>query len=185
MYDSDCIETERLILRTLEDEDIYDVFALMSDDYICRMAGMPVMKTLERAQSFINYYRNGWAFGITEKGRDKVIGIVQIAPSWRKRRAELGYWLLEEYRGRGYMTEAVKAVSDILFDNCWCDEIRIGVYVGNEASERVAVKCGFHPEYDAYKEDVYSCYGTVESEEFFSKTAGDMEWERRRKGKAA
>ena len=36
---TDCILTERLVLRPFVEGDEYDVFALMSDDYICKMAG--------------------------------------------------------------------------------------------------------------------------------------------------
>ena len=38
---------------------------------------------------------------------------------------------------------------------------------------------GFHLMFDSYKENVYSHYGTVESEKCFFKTAGDLVWERR------
>ena len=37
---TDCILTERLVLRPFVEGDEYDVFALMSDDYICKMAGI-------------------------------------------------------------------------------------------------------------------------------------------------
>ena len=46
MVFSDCIVTERLILRPFVDEDKDDVFALMSDDYICKMAGIKPYKTV-------------------------------------------------------------------------------------------------------------------------------------------
>ena len=178
MFTPDYIETERLILRRFKDEDIHDVFALMSDDYTCKMAGIPIFKSLERTETFMDNWAHE-AYGITEKGCDKVIGIVQTPSFWWDNRAEIGYWLLKDFRGKGYMTEAIKAVSDALLERAWCDEIRIHVFVGNEASERVAIKCGFHLMFDSYKENVYSHYGTVESEECFFKTAGDLEWERR------
>lgn len=92
----------------------------------------------------------------------------------------LGYWLAGEYCGRGYMTEAIEAVKEMLFDeNWWVDQLLLYVYVGNEASRNVALKCGFRPNYESYKESVYNPYGTVESEECFTITRGDYEWEQR------
>ena len=180
---NDSILTQRLILRHFVDGDAEDVFALMSDDYTARMAGMPVFKTIGRVERFMNAWQDD-AFAITERCSDKVIGIVQTFPQWDEKELNgyygIGYWLKEEYRGRGYMTEAVQAVKEYLLDTkrFWCDELRINVFCGNGASERVALKCGFHPRHDRYRDTVYSPYGTVESEECFSFTRGDLEWER-------
>ena len=176
MIQSNCILTERLILRRFVDEDAEDLFALMSDDYICRMAGIPPFKTFADVERFIdNWYYD--AYAITERGSDKVIGVIETIPFLWDRRASIGYWLADKFRGRGYMTEAVKAVKEILFGYWWCDELLIQVFVGNEASRRVALKCGFYPVYDAYKENVYSPYGRIESEECFTMTRDDYEWE--------
>lgn len=43
----------------------------------------------------------------------------------------------------------------------------------------MALKCGFYPKYEAYKESVYSPYGAVESEDCYSITRGDYEWQQR------
>jgi RimJ/RimL family protein N-acetyltransferase len=178
MFTPDQFTTDRLILRRFKEEDLHDVFALMSDDFTCRMAGMPVFKTLERTKKFMDNWADG-AYAITEKGGDKVIGIIQTPIFWWDHCAHLGYWLMEGYRGKGYMTEAVQAMTEFFLDEWWCDEVHIYIFVGNDASKKVAIKCGFYPKYDAYKDAVYSPYGTVESEECFVKTAGDQTWERR------
>ena len=174
----DCILTERLVLRPFEDGDANDVLALMSDDYICRMAGIKPFKTIDEAKAFMANW-SFEAYAMTEKGGDKVIGIIQMPCLWWRDAVGLGYWLAAEYRGRGYMTEAIEAVKKRLFQDWWCDEILLYVFVGNEASRNVALKCGFRPKYEAYKESIYSPYGTVESEECFTITRGDYEWEQR------
>ena len=173
-----CILTERLALRSFVDGDEEDVLALMSDDYICRMAGIKPFKSIDEAKAFMDNWECE-AYAMTEKGSDKVIGIIQMPYIWRERVVCLGYWLAAEYRRRGYMTEAVEAVKEMLFDNRWCDEILVYVFVGNEASRNVALKCGFRPKYESYKDSVYNPYGRVESEECFSITRGDYEWEQR------
>lgn len=177
---TDCIVTDRLILRHFVEEDVDDVFALMSDDYICRMAGIPPFKTPERARWFMDNWQDG-AYAITERdGDDTVIGIIQVPYHWFEGRVSFGYWLAEPYRGKGYMTEVVEALTENVFNSyLYCDEIDIFVYRGNEASRNVALKCGFFPKYEAYKECVYSHYGVAESEECYAMTRGDYEWRRR------
>ena len=178
MIVKDCIVTDRLILRRFVGGDEEDVLALMSDDYICRMAGFHPFKTVGETKKFMDIWA-GEAYAITERSDDRVIGIVQTPIYPWEARAEIGYWLAEDCRGRGYMTEAVEAVKDSLFGEWWCDELRIRVFVGNEASRNVALKCGFHPEYESYRDSIYSPYGRVESEECFVMTRGEYEWERR------
>ena len=105
----DSIKTERLVLRPFEDGDAEDVLALMSDDYICRMAGIKPFKTIDEAKAFMANWEFE-AYAMTERGGDKVIGIIQTPELWWRRASGLGYWLAAEYRGRGYMTEAIEAV---------------------------------------------------------------------------
>ena len=176
---SDFILTERLVLRRFKEDDVEDVFAQMSDDYICRMAGIPTFKTPERAWDFM-YDWWGNAYAITERGGDdKVIGIIQLPVDLFNRRVKFGYWLAAEYRGKGYMSEVVETLVERIFEDegmSWCKAIEIDVFLGNEASRNVALKCGFFPQYEEFKECVYSYYGSVESEECFLITRGDYEW---------
>ena len=57
--------------------------------------------------------------------------------------AELGYWLGEEFWGRGIMTEVVTAVTDFCFDNFPLRRISAEVFANNPASARVLEKAGF------------------------------------------
>ncbi len=52
----DYIKTERLVLRPFEDGDAEDVLALMSDDYICRNAGIRPFKSLAEAKVFMDHW---------------------------------------------------------------------------------------------------------------------------------
>lgn len=178
MIVKDCIVTDRLILRRFVGGDEEDVLALMGDDYTGRMAGFRPFRTVGEAKRFMEDWA-GEAYAVTERSDDRVIGIVQTPLCPWEGWAGIGYWLTEDSRGRGYMTEAVEAVKDCLFGRRWCDELRIHVFVGNEASRNVALKCGFHPAHEAYRDSVYSPYGRVESEECFVLTRGEYDWERR------
>jgi ribosomal-protein-alanine N-acetyltransferase len=55
----------------------------------------------------------------------------------------VGYWLGEEFWGRGIMTEAVTVVTDFCFENFPLRRISPEVFANNPASARVLEKAGF------------------------------------------
>jgi RimJ/RimL family protein N-acetyltransferase len=57
--------------------------------------------------------------------------------------AELGYWLGEEFWGRGVMTEAVVAFADFCFQNFRLRRVYAEPFGNNSASARVLEKAGF------------------------------------------
>lgn len=57
--------------------------------------------------------------------------------------AEIGYGIAEEYQGRGFATEAVKAVLVWAFQNPNVMAIEAETATENIASKRVLEKCGF------------------------------------------
>jgi len=57
--------------------------------------------------------------------------------------AEIGYWLAEEYWGRGIAAEAVAAMCRIGFERYGLARIFAAVFAYNAASCRVLEKCGF------------------------------------------
>lgn len=189
MYYIDCIVTERLTIRRMTEKDAKDVLALMSDDYTARMAGFRPISSIEEAIAFIDRWK-GESSAITKRSDDRVIGIIQTVVlmglgnralfDFRNDFVELGYLLSAEHRGKGYMTEVIGALKEFFFEHFEkVGELQAHIFCGNEASRRVALKCGFRPMYEEYRENVYSPYGTVESEETFSILLEDYEWEKR------
>ncbi len=55
----------------------------------------------------------------------------------------LGYWLGEEFWGRGIMTEAVRAITNYAFQNAEVHRLYACVYAWNPASARVLEKAGY------------------------------------------
>jgi RimJ/RimL family protein N-acetyltransferase len=55
----------------------------------------------------------------------------------------VGYWLSEEFWGRGIMTEALIAVTHFYFENFPLHRISAEVFANNPASARVLEKAGF------------------------------------------
>jgi len=62
------------------------------------------------------------------------------------RSAELGYWIGEEYWGRGIVTEAVIAVTNYGFETFNLMHIFAGTFERNLGSQRVLLKAGFELE---------------------------------------
>ena len=60
-----------------------------------------------------------------------------------RRSAEIGYWLGEDYWGKGIMTETVKAVTSFAFGNFDLCRMQAGVFATNSASVRVLEKAGY------------------------------------------
>ena len=70
------------------------------------------------------------------------IGMVGI--DWRERDApELGYWLGVEHWGRGFGTEAARAVIDFFFEEFDAEHLISGARVANPSSRNILEKCGF------------------------------------------
>ncbi len=63
----------------------------------------------------------------------------------RIRGRAIGYVLGKDYWGRGLATEAVKAVTQYLFNESTLDFLTLTYYDFNTQSKRVSEKCGFRP----------------------------------------
>jgi RimJ/RimL family protein N-acetyltransferase len=70
------------------------------------------------------------------------IGLV-LKEDVSRRSAEIGYWLGEQFWGRGIVTEAVRAVTDYAFATFDLCRVYAGVFEWNLASMRVLEKAGY------------------------------------------
>ena len=61
----------------------------------------------------------------------------------RRRSAEIGYWLGEEFWGRGIVTEVVRALTADAFERFDLSRVYAGAFEWNEASMRVLEKAGY------------------------------------------
>ncbi|MFD1429592.1 GNAT family N-acetyltransferase [Lacticaseibacillus mingshuiensis] len=58
--------------------------------------------------------------------------------------ADIGYWLGRQFRGRGVMTQAVRGLCRLGFDEYALNKITIEAAVDNHTSNAVAEHAGFH-----------------------------------------
>ena len=87
-----------------------------------------------------------FAFAITVD--NKVIGSIGVfrQVNIHRQTAELGYYIAEEYWGKGIMTEAVKQICEYVFENSDIIRIYAEPFAYNAASCRVLEKAGFQYE---------------------------------------
>lgn len=113
--------------------------------------GLPYPYTEQDGQEFIKAMlaadeNETFAFAIVYD--QKVIGSIGVfrQSNIHRRTAELGYYIAEEYWGKGIMTDAVKQVCDYVFSNSDMIRIYAEPFAYNIASCRVLEKAGFQYE---------------------------------------
>jgi len=79
----------------------------------------------------------------------EIIGLISLIDvrrqirTWTLDRAELSYWITTEYQGKGFATEASKAVIYYGFEHLNLHKIIIAHAVENAESKRICEKLGF------------------------------------------
>ncbi len=148
------LESERLQLRPHRAGDLDDSFALWSDPRVVQfISGRP--STPQQAWSRLMHYAGHWAllrFGywaLVEKASGAFVGEAGLADFHREIDAsmrnvpEAGWVLAPRFAGKGYATEAVRAV--LAWSDAHLDAARTVCMIDpqNLASIRVAEKCGY------------------------------------------
>jgi RimJ/RimL family protein N-acetyltransferase len=138
------LETERLILRAPQLGDAKVVATLANDRRIAEnTARIPHPYKRADADEFILSANRGneTTFVIALRGGGVIgaCGFTQLD----RHPPEIGYWLGVKHWGKGYATEAVRAVIDHAFTDLDCETLQSAARVTNPASRRVLEKCGF------------------------------------------
>jgi RimJ/RimL family protein N-acetyltransferase len=139
------LETERLILRAPRLADAEAIAALANDRRIAENTlRIPHPYALSDAESFIdsaNAAEGEIVFLITTHDA-RVLGGCGVG-KLDGEQPEIGYWLGVPFWGKGYATEAARAVIDHAFGDLGYDALVGGARVSNPASRRVLEKCAF------------------------------------------
>jgi RimJ/RimL family protein N-acetyltransferase len=140
------IETERLIVRAPEAEDLDDWALFLADPVATEYVG----GTQSRGVAWRNLAMQAGSWRLRGYGMysliDKVGGscIGRAGPHWPEGYPglEVGWGLLPSYWGRGLALEAVRAIVDRVFIDLGCDEILHLIDPNNVRSIRVAERLG-------------------------------------------
>ncbi len=145
--------TERLVLRAPTDADAAAIEAACQDPEIPRWTTVPSPYARKDADDFVRLVDEWWASGVETVwaifAEDRLVGMIglhDIARHHAGGHAEIGFWAGREARGRGYMTEAARAVVDWGFSELRLARIAWRAVAGNVPSARTARALGFRYE---------------------------------------
>lgn len=157
-----------MILRDFKPEDINDIVRLANNAKVAKYLAsrFPHPYTHKDAEWWIN---TGSKIGINKVIEEdgKFAGVVGVE-SGEKEKAhvgEIGYWLGEEFWGRGIACKAVKQMTDLVFAETNIVRLYAPVFSPNLASMKVLKKCGYQQE-GVFKNAVYKNGGYMDEHVF-------------------
>lgn len=144
------LETERLKLRALCADDRDVIFKLRTNVQVNRYIMREREKSLKQTDSFItriltNVAENKSVYWvITSRENGKLLGTICLWNfAFDAMEAELGYELFPTHQGKGFMHEALQAVTRYGFDSLRLELISAYTHKENEASIRLLERNAF------------------------------------------
>ena len=159
------ISSARLIIRDHIESDLRDLHRLISDKEIMYYLPEILTNTIEDTKENLgvaisesyNENRTKYFFAIIDKLTDEYIGEIgftKIKECKEGNIVNLGYFILKENWGKGYVVEASKAIIDYAFVNLNTVKVETGCLKENYKSEKVMIKLGLIKEADYKKHTI-------------------------------
>lgn len=138
------METDRLRIRPLQEKDVSGLFVLLSNPRVNCFVNEKV-STVDQAREQIKNALSGYAFAVCLKETDVFIGKLfgwlekpdTFSPCWN---------FLQEYCGKGYAAEAVRAWFDYLFKMRGVRRLYAYTEVDNFSSQQLCRRMGMRHE---------------------------------------
>jgi ribosomal-protein-alanine N-acetyltransferase len=157
------LKTKRLVLKQINANDAEAILALRSNDEVMKYIPRPYLKTKEDALELIAMFddkiENGiginWGIYFLDQP-EKLLGIIghyRIKPEHY--RAEVGYMLFPDHKGKGIVSEALKKVVEYGFNEMKLHSIEAILDPENKGSEKVLLKNGFIKEAHLIENEYY------------------------------
>ena len=143
------MKTDRLLLRDITQSDIHHIYNGLSHPDVIKYYGVSY-DTLEATQEQMDWFADN-----ENAGTGKWFAVCSLDGSVFygaggyndvdkiNRRAEIGFWLLPEYWGKGIMGEAMPIIFQYGFDVLNLHRIEGFVESGNEKCKSAVAKVGF------------------------------------------
>ncbi|MGJ1433682.1 GNAT family N-acetyltransferase [Sphingobacterium spiritivorum] len=148
------IETERLIIRELEDSDCKGIFRLDSNPEVHRYLGGKPLTTEKQASEVIAFIRKQYQehgigrWAVIQKESNEFIGwsgfkLIKVMTNNHIDYLDIGYRFVQEAWGQGYATESGKACLQYAKTNLTHYPIHAISDINNLDSKKVLEKLGF------------------------------------------
>lgn len=134
------LKTERLIIRIASDEEMRRLISEENDPELKKAYGEMLQGCIDCPEQ-----RQWYAVWFIELPTGECIGDLCFKGLSDDGSVEIGYGLFPEYWGKGYATEAVKAVTAWAAAQTGVIKIEAETDAGNIASQKVLARCGFVP----------------------------------------
>ncbi|GHA42458.1 hypothetical protein GCM10008927_03670 [Amylibacter ulvae] len=135
----DVIQTKRLTLRHFTSADAPAVAKALNDYEVARwLSSAPNPYGLDDAKKFINKTKSMKIKPFAIFDQNQFVGCIGTDGL-----VGLGYWIAQDHWGKGYASEAVRAVVNWHFSNPKNTELRSGYIADNDKSAAVQQKLGF------------------------------------------
>lgn len=147
-------ESERLHLRCYRagDGPLYYVVSRRNREHLARYESDNVVmqiKTEEEAEIMVRdlaadwVARNSFFIGVFDKQDQHFVAQVYIGPvNWDLPEFQIGFFVDKEHEGKGYVTEAVRATLDFIFEYLRAHRVSAECDETNVRSSRVLERCG-------------------------------------------
>lgn len=145
------IESDRLVIRQFRMNDMFKFWDYVSDEELYKYLICSRFSSRDKSDTFVmnivlSYKQSDLTrFAIADRNTDELVGAISayIKNYGSYIEIELGYWIGREYQGRGYMSEALKAMIDSIEDIDGLRAIRADILKENKASMKLVEKLGF------------------------------------------
>lgn len=138
-----------IVIRKAEPNDLESVFYnVWSDSEVLSTTLMKTSANLEEAKGRLertmNFQSDKDAFFLALKDTNEVIGLCGIIPMGNDVFEEGGFIIGKRYQHKGYGTEMLNILLDVAFNYYGCKEFVYSYCVGNDKSQGLCRKFGFH-----------------------------------------
>jgi len=145
------IQTERLLLRNITERDMPFIYRLFSLEETNQFVSFDPVKDMADAWKIYELYCKPkphlFRLAIVLSGTGELVGTIGLfSIDMENKRATLGYDLLPEHWGKGYMTEAIGAMLKHAFTKMKLNRIQASAEPANVRSICCLERCGFRRE---------------------------------------
>lgn len=144
------IETERLILKALTDDDANSLFSIFSDPIVMKYWNTEAWREVSQAHEFITSSTRAMSenssltLGVFLKDSNTLIGkIMLFSIDNESKRAEIGFGISRDFWGKGIVAEAANALIDYAFNKLNLRRIEAEIDPDNNASAKALTRLGF------------------------------------------
>ena len=134
------LETKRLRIHVASEEEMTEFIRTQTDEVLIKAYGEMLQGCLDCPDRWEWY-----AIWMIENKDGAHVGDLSFKGLGADGCAEIGYGIDEEFRGKGYATEAVAAAVSWALDQPGVTRVEAETEPDNKASQRVLEKCGFIP----------------------------------------